>query len=261
MKAPRWCCWPSSPPDSSTSSPRARRVRSVSARTSRTIDPLTEAKRLLAIQQSIADHIAGAQTRAQLLEQVLETIGGALDWSWGAAWLKDADGVLRLAATWRRPAMALDDFERATREMDPAPCRSLPARGSDADAPVWVTEVGTGTNIARAAFAADAGLVTGVGFPLAVGEVRAGAIEFFGPSIPEPDADLLAMFAAAGSQLAQCLDRWDTWERLAGSEELSRSVVEALDEGVVVFDGEGRIASVNASASRILGMESEEIVG
>ena len=41
-------------------------------------DPLTEAKRLLAIQQSIAGHIAGAESRTQLLEWVLETIGEGL---------------------------------------------------------------------------------------------------------------------------------------------------------------------------------------
>jgi diguanylate cyclase (GGDEF)-like protein/PAS domain S-box-containing protein len=225
------------------------------------MDPLTEAKRLLAIQQSIAGHIAGAESRAQLLEWVLETIGGSLAWSWGAAWLTDAEGTLRCAATWRRPGVELTAFERATRAMDPAPCNSLPARAADADAPVWVADIGSETKIVRAGIAADAGLATGVGFPLAVGEVRAGAIEFFGPAIAEPDADLLAMFAAAGAQLAQCLDRWDTWEKLADNEELGRSVVEALDEGVVVFDADGRITSVNASAARILGMEAADVLG
>jgi diguanylate cyclase (GGDEF)-like protein len=228
-----------------------------------TMDPLTEAKRLLAIQQAIAGHIAGAESRAQLLEWVLATIGESLDWSWGAAWLADpeADGKLRCTATWRREGVDLREFEIATHAMDPAPCDSLPARAADAREPVWVTEVGKGTQIARAALAAEAGLVTGVGFPLAVGDVRAGAIEFFGPSIGEPDAELLAMFAAAGAQLAQCIDRWDTWERLADSEAFSRSVVESLDEGVVVFDADGQIVSVNASANRILGLASSDVVG
>ena len=223
--------------------------------------PLTDAKQLLAIQQSIAGHIAGARSRAQLLEWVLETIGDAMAWSWGAAWLADGDGHLHCTATWRRAGVELDEFERATRAMDPAPERSVPALATNADAPVWVREVAQETHIARARLATEAGLMTGVGFPLAVGALRAGAIEFFGPSIAEPDADLIAMFAATGAQLAQCLDRWDTWERLADSEELSRSVVEALDEGVVVFDGDGRISSVNASATRILGMESSSVVG
>ena len=48
---------------------------------------------------------------------------------------------------------------------------------------------------------------------------------------------------------------------LAASESLHRSVIDALDEGVIVLDGEGRAITCNESAARILGVGVDEIVG
>jgi PAS domain-containing protein len=44
-------------------------------------------------------------------------------------------------------------------------------------------------------------------------------------------------------------------------EQLSRVVVEGLEEGVVITDGDLRAASWNASALRILGLTAEELAG
>ena len=48
---------------------------------------------------------------------------------------------------------------------------------------------------------------------------------------------------------------------LRQSEALSRSVVSALEEGVIVFDRRGLAISCNASARRALGLREDEIVG
>lgn len=48
---------------------------------------------------------------------------------------------------------------------------------------------------------------------------------------------------------------------LRSGEELNRSIVSALDEGVVVIDRSGRYLQANASAARISGIPVEEILG
>lgn len=48
---------------------------------------------------------------------------------------------------------------------------------------------------------------------------------------------------------------------LADAERLYRSVVEALDEGVVIRDVDGVIVAVNRSARRLLGCEDRDVVG
>src|ERR1700693_5484535 len=48
-------------------------------------------------------------------------------------------------------------------------------------------------------------------------------------------------------------------DAVRASEHLHRSIVETLDEGVVVQDPDGRIVAFNKSALRILGMSAEQL--
>ena len=52
-----------------------------------------------------------------------------------------------------------------------------------------------------------AGLTTAVAFPIALADDCAGVLEFFSAAIQEPDAQVAAMFATVGGQLAQYLER------------------------------------------------------
>jgi diguanylate cyclase (GGDEF)-like protein/PAS domain S-box-containing protein len=52
-----------------------------------------------------------------------------------------------------------------------------------------------------------------------------------------------------------------TQAALRQSEELHRSTVEALSEGVIVLDGEGRAISCNTSGTRITGLAPDELLG
>ena len=52
-----------------------------------------------------------------------------------------------------------------------------------------------------------------------------------------------------------------TERALVESEELHRSVVGALEEGVFVLDPEGKIVACNASGAAVLGVEPESLIG
>jgi PAS domain S-box-containing protein len=56
-------------------------------------------------------------------------------------------------------------------------------------------------------------------------------------------------------------ERREAETKLKESEVRYRSVVNALDEGVVVIDAEGVVRTGNASAERILGLQSDELTG
>jgi PAS domain S-box-containing protein len=50
-------------------------------------------------------------------------------------------------------------------------------------------------------------------------------------------------------------------EALRESEERYRSVIAAIDEGILVLDAEGGIRTCNASAERILGLSADQMMG
>ncbi len=61
--------------------------------------------------------------------------------------------------------------------------------------------------------------------------------------------------------LRDITDRREAEKKLKESEARYRSVVNALDEGVVVIDGAGHMRTGNASAERILGLSQDELNG
>ncbi|HET7731122.1 MAG TPA: PAS domain S-box protein [Usitatibacter sp.] len=63
------------------------------------------------------------------------------------------------------------------------------------------------------------------------------------------------------SVIQDVTDRVVAQQRLAETEELLRSAISSMAEGLVVTDGEGRILTANPSAGRILGFPAGELVG
>ncbi len=88
-----------------------------------------------------------------------------------------------------------------------APGRGLAGRAYAFRRPSWVADVRTDGNTPRHAYAATAGLLSAVAFPLALGDECAGVIEFHSGALREPGAGEMALFATVGGQLAQYLER------------------------------------------------------
>ena len=61
--------------------------------------------------------------------------------------------------------------------------------------------------------------------------------------------------------LVDVTERHAIAERLRGSEALFRNVVTTLDEGLLVLGSDGRVIDANPSASRVLGLPADELVG
>jgi adenylate cyclase len=61
------------------------------------------------------------------------------------------------------------------------------------------------------------------------------------------------MLAAISAQAAVAIDNAQLYERVRGMKVYLESILQSLSNGVLTVDGHGRIASVNASAARIVG--------
>jgi PAS domain S-box-containing protein len=72
---------------------------------------------------------------------------------------------------------------------------------------------------------------------------------------PVPEQDLIIATAR------DVTERWRGEEALRESEQRYRSVIAAIEEGIVVMDAGGGIRTCNASAERILGLSAEQMMG
>ena len=99
-------------------------------------------------------------------------------------------------------------------------------------------------------------VVVPIGYDRQDGVLVAGSQQTGFPS--QEDRLLLSVGA---NQAAAVLQRQRAEAALRESEEHHRSVIAALQEGVVLLDADGRLRACNASAERILGLSAEEITG
>jgi PAS domain S-box-containing protein len=230
------------------------------------------AHRLLLAQQAITDHIAAGLAPDELSARVLATLGETLGWAYGAVWRPAGEpSVLRCSAVWHHAAAGPEvaAFAAASRRADIAPGRGLPGRAYAFRRRVWVGDVAADGNTPRHARALRAGLGSAVAFPIALADDCAGAIEFFSGAIEQPDAQIAAMFATVGGQLAQYLERRrlqaDESRRveatLRAERDRARHYLDVAGTMIVVLGLDGEILLVNRAGRAVLARPEDELLG
>ncbi|MBA3893282.1 MAG: PAS domain S-box protein [Gemmatimonadales bacterium] len=220
-------------------------------------------ERRLTIEHTVAQALAGTTSEAGVLVAILEALGQALGWPWGAIWVHDeaAGTALRCAEIWSADPSAYEQFARRSREIRLAFGEGLPGRVWVSGSPAWVSDVVSDTNFPRSPEAKLAGLHAGIAFPVQRrGETQA-VIEFLASRVEEPDAELVGLMAAVGAQVGQFLERRRAEAALRRSEERYRSLVQATAQLVWSCDPAGDIVEELPSWSAYTGQPFEAYRG
>jgi PAS domain S-box-containing protein len=199
----------------------------------------------LAAQYAVARVLSESATLDEATPRILQAVCETLQWDAGTIWNVDRHaGVLRCVDIWRRAELAIEAFEARTRRTTFASGVGLPGRIWARGEPAWIPDVTRDSNFPRARFAARTGLHGAFGFPIRSGAEVLGVIEFFSREIRQPNAPVLEMFAAIGSQIGQFIERRRAEEELR---RLNRDLEQRIAE---------RTAELRASEARL--RESEE---
>jgi PAS domain S-box-containing protein len=174
----------------------------------RDVTERVRSERRSAARYSVVNLLAGSWSLAEAGEQILQTIAGSGNWTFGSIWLREEkQDTLHCACTWHAAIEELKIFDEITHQTRLKKSIGLPGRVLDSRKTTWIRDVTQDPNFPRAAAAAKAGLRGGVAFPLcANGEIN-GVIELFTSSIVQPDSDLLQMADALGSQIGLFIHR------------------------------------------------------
>jgi PAS domain S-box-containing protein len=181
----------------------------------RDISPRKREEARLAAQHAVTRVLAEAPTLASATPQILQAVCESLGWEVGAIWRVDSkEELLRCVEAWQTPSQNLADFDRATRTRTFARGVGLPGRVWAQGEPVSIEDVAVDANFPRRDAAVKEGLHGAVGFPILLGGEVLGVLEFFSCQIQKPDARLLEMMGAIGSQIGQFIERRQAAEAL-----------------------------------------------
>ncbi len=211
----------------------------------------------LALTQSLAESPTVADAAPRIIRAICENLG----WEVGAFWLVDrGEDVLRCIDTWRIPTARTAEFEASSRGRTFARGVGLPGRVWETGGPAWIADLAGDDNFPRRA-AAEEGLHGASAFPLMIGDLCLGVIEFFSDRVREPDPDLLEMMATLGGQVGQFVERVRFEEALRESEERFRASFHQAAVGVALVGMDHRTIWANPGLCTMLGYTEAEMRG
>ena len=181
-----------------------------------------KAERRLAAQYETTRVLAEANSPADSIPKILETICECLDWDLGAFWRVDTlSQRLRFGAVWGRPAAGTSAIEAANHDIVVEKGAGLAGRVLARAEPEWVSE--TVEDLSRLARVVMSASTFGTGFavPILLRGECLGVLEFFAAAPREEDVDLLEMMGSLGSQIGQFIERYQMRARVAQSEKLA----------------------------------------
>jgi PAS domain S-box-containing protein len=205
--------------------------------------------------------LAEAASLEHATPQLIELIADAFGWSAGALWLADAeDRVLVWSDGWTAGG-DLEEFAARSRRLTFPRGVGLPGRVWADGEPAWIADLTEDPNLPRADLAAALGLRAGAGIPVYGDAGVLGAMEFFGRTPREPDAEALEATRTAGRQLGQYLERRRAERRLREAEAHAASIVRGALDCIVLMDATGVIRDFNPAAEATFGHARADVVG
>jgi len=219
-------------------------------------------ERLLSLQYVITRVLAGASSLPEAAPFILRIMGENQGWHVGELWeVEEGRQFLRCVDIWHAEDYQKLDFLEQRRNTRIAPDAGLAGRVWQRHLPLWISDLGEEPTLPMAGFASESGLHGSFAIPLRNGPEVIGVMAFYSRDVRQANDDHLSMLSALGGQIGQFMERKRVEQGLRDSEERYRSVIAALDEGLILVDAEGQVIASNASCERILARSSLEMLG
>jgi len=152
----------------------------------------------------------------QTMQALLETMGRAMGWEYGARWMRDeAAGLLRRCEMWCAFDFQPDDGDDLVwREAGADNSGRLLHKALRDRQAAWIVDLREVPQFKRSQTCAKLGFRSAYAFPVLVEDRVEGVVEFFGRDVREPDEGVLAVTDAIGKQLGQFIRRKQAEEQL-----------------------------------------------
>ena len=219
-------------------------------------------ERLLSLQYAITRVLAAAHDLGEAAPRILSIMGENQGWQVGELWeVDESRQFLRCVHLWHSDDFRDTEYVEKRRSFNVAPDVGLAGRVWQRHLPLWIPDLADEPMLPLATLGKEAGLHGAFAIPLRNGPEVIGVMAFFSTDVRQANEDHLSMMGALGGQIGQFMERKRMEQGLRDSEERYRSVILALDEGIILVDRDGLLIASNASAERILARTSVELLG
>ena len=226
---------------------------------------VTERKReehLRTLGLSVAALIAHSDSSTAAIVSVIRAICESEGWDCGRYLRPEPGGAaMRQVEAWGIDDPAVQRFLERARHIEHRAGVGLSGEVLRSGEPLWVADASSDRRAHLRGMTPELALRGAFVFPVKADGATIAVVSFNSRERREPDEHLLSAIVAIGGQIGQFLQRKRAEEDLRASEARFRAVVESTNEGILVYDRDTRIVSVNSAAERILGLPKEKLIG
>lgn len=123
----------------------------------------------------------------------------------------------------------------------------------------WIEELEKEETFPRLEFTRQAGLKSGMAFPVILHEKVVGVLEFFSLDVADPDLEIIKTLGHVGTQLGSVAERKRSEQALAASQQEAATAhsrltdaLEVISQAIVLFDRDNRIVLFNRKYSEAI---------
>ena len=215
-----------------------------------------------ALQFNVSRILNESQSVARASARIIQEICKRLGWIQGGLWTLDENlDCLTLTENWHEATLDMRSFTEASYALAFERGVGLPGRVWASRTSHWIPDVMVDINFPRANTAAEAGLHGALAFPILNQGRVLGVFEFFSQRIEQPDDALLQAMNGVGNQVGQFIVRRQAEEALQSANSLQRAILAGANYSIISTNTHGIIQTFNATAERMLGYITEEIIG
>ncbi|MDO8140714.1 MAG: response regulator [Candidatus Brocadiales bacterium] len=212
--------------------------------------------------QSITLGITSSRNLHDALVFTMQKICNFTGWVYGEAWMPNHANTLLVRN--HRFYSYRDNFEIFTErsgEFTFPPGVGLPGLAWSEKQPVWVRDVTIDPNYLRTSIAREAGLKTGIAFPIIADNEVVAVIVFYHLKVEERNERLIKLILSVLSQIGLVIKRIQAEDALRVSEEKLRAILDHTPSLVYAKDLQGRYIFLNKQHERVFNMKIFEIIG
>ncbi len=214
-----------------------------------------ELEQRLRVQNQVTRLLAEAASLQEAAPGILETLARSAQWTWGSCWMVDESRMeLHLQEWWHSPDFDPGPFLKASEQVRFTLGHGLPGRCWSQDEAIWLPDLSQAEDFPRKEAALRAGLLSGVAFPLRLGDRVLGVMAFFGQGVRPQESSFLTLLDTLSSQIGQFTERRRAEAALHASEARYRSALDQAKEGIFLVDlATGAFEETNRAFRRLLG--------
>ncbi len=219
-------------------------------------DLIARDRAFIATEYRIAAVANEAPAVVSVLQFALDAVCAVAAWPVGHAWwVDDATGAFVTTGVWHTDnAAASTAFCHATSALLLGGAEALLG---DCGAAQWIPDLSLEPGFARGAAAAACGLQARCAFPVCVGRVVVGVLEFFTHAIRAPDPQLLSMMEQVGRHLGRVFER----ERATRRDQFVQAVVDHVADPIFVKDRSFRFVFLSRALCELVGHARAAMIG